>query len=257
MMHLGSTLPQWDIPRSGLEALYKCIKSKSMSQVQGPYLSNSNKYLIFRTLSTSTRVFLASSSACCSSNPLILVPIVFEYTSSPSHVDCSLTLLTSRFHGFEHTTAALSSQFSPSSPRYYRGAVVRRDPHNAFLPIVRTLTRIFAPNENPSPNNGLLGNFSLSHFTTCLISHVARALYRTPVVILLPAQPRLFTTQASHFPESTSGRSTCRRYISCDPPLNPCSVTTIGRSSIDPILSTSSSVKYVVLGGKLASIISS
>ena len=242
MMHLDSTLPQWGIPRLGLEALYKPIKFKRMNQVRGPYLSNSNKYLIFRTLSTSTRVFLASSSACCSSNPFILVPIVFEYTSSPSHVDCSLTLLTSRFHGFEHTTAPLSSHVSPSSPRYYKEAVIRRDSHNAFLRTVRTLTRIFAPSEKPSPNNGLLGNFSLSHFTTCLMSHVARALYRTPVVILLPAQPRLFTTQASHFPESTNGRSTCRRYISCDPPLNPCSVTTIGRSSIDPIFSNSSSV---------------
>ena len=242
MMHLDSMLPQWDIPRSGLEALYKGIKSERMSQVRGPYLSNSNRYLIFRTLSTSTRVFLPSSSACCSSSPLILVPMVFEYTSSPSHVDCSLTLLTSRFHGFEHTTAPLNSHFSPSSPRYYKEAVIRRDSHNAFLPTVRTLTRIFAPNENPSPNNGLLGNFSFSHFTTCLMSHVARALYRTPVVILLPAQPRLFTTQASHFPESTKGRSTCRRYISCDPPLKPCSVITMGRSSTDPMLSKSSSV---------------
>ena len=241
-MHLGSMLPQWDIPKSGLEALSKTIKSKIMRQVQGPYLSNSNKYLIFRTLSTSTRVFLASSSACCSSNPLMLVPIVLEYTSSPSHVDCSTTELTSRFHGFEHTTAPLSSHFSPSSPRYYKETVIRREPHNLFLTNVRTLTRIFAPNENPSPNNGLLGNFSLSHLTTCLISHVARALYRIPVVILLPAQPRLFTTQASHFPESTNGRNTCRRYISCDPPLKPCSVTTIGRSSIDPIFSNSFSV---------------
>ena len=241
-MHLGSMLPQWDTPRLGLGALYRSVKSKRISRVQGPYLSNSNKYLIFRTLSRSTRVFLPSSSACCSTNPLIFVPIVFEYTSNPSHVDWSVTELTSRFHGFEHTTAPLSSHFSPSSPRYYKETVIRCDPHNVFLTTVRTLTRIFAPNENPSPNNGLLGNFSLSHFTTCLISHVARALYRTPVVILLPAQPRLFTTQISHFPESTSGRSTCRRYISCDPPLKPCSVTTIGLSSIDPIPSNSLSV---------------
>ncbi len=141
-MHLDSMLPQWDIPRSGLEALYKSMKPGGMSQGQGPYLSNSNKYLIFRTLSTSTRVFLASSSACCSSNPLILVPIVFEYTSSPSHVDCSLTELTSRFHGFEHTTAPLSSHFSPSSPRYYKETVIRRTPHNVYLITVRTLTRI-------------------------------------------------------------------------------------------------------------------
>ena len=241
-MHLGNMLPQWDTPRSGLEALYKSVNSKRISQVQGPYLSNSNKYLILRTLSRSTRVFLASSSACSSTNPLILVPIVFEYTSSPSHVDWSLTELTSRFHGFEHTTAPLSSHFSPSSPRYYKETLIRRAPHNVFLTTVRTLTKIFAPNENPSANNGLLGNFSLSHFTTCLMSHVARALYRTPVVILLPAQPRLFTTQASHFPESTNGRSTCRRYISCDPPLKPCSVITIGRSSIEPILANSLSV---------------
>lgn len=241
-MHPGSMLPQWDTPKSGLEALYRSIKSKRMSQVQGPYLSNSNKYLIFRTLSRSTRVFLASSSACCSTNPLILVPIIFEYTSSPSHVDWSLTELTSRFHGFEHTTAPLSSHFSPSSPRYYKETVIRSDRQYAFLTTVRTLTRIFAPNENPSPYNGLLGNLSLSHFTTCLMSHVARALYKTPEVILLPAQPRLFTTQASHFPESTNGRSTCRRYISCEPPLKPCSVTTIGRSSIDPIFSNSLSV---------------
>ncbi len=45
--------------------------------------------------------------------------IVLEYTSSPNHDRCSTVEATSRFQGLEHTTAALSRQSEPSSPRYY------------------------------------------------------------------------------------------------------------------------------------------
>lgn len=47
-----------------------------------------------------------------------LVASVLEYTSRPIHVLCSANEPASRFHGFETTTAALSSHLSPCSPTY-------------------------------------------------------------------------------------------------------------------------------------------
>lgn len=44
--------------------------------------------------------------------------MVVEYTSFPIQLLCSAKLPCSRFHGFEHTTAASNLQPSPSSPRY-------------------------------------------------------------------------------------------------------------------------------------------
>lgn len=38
----------------------------------------------------------------------ILDPIVLLYTSKPSHVDCNLTELTSRFQGLAQSTAAFN-----------------------------------------------------------------------------------------------------------------------------------------------------
>lgn len=120
---------------------------------------------------------------------------------------------------------------------------------------VPTVVKMFAPSENPTPNIRLRGHFSLAHFTVCRTSHVARALYNMLFVILLPAQPREFTTSASHSPplrppafapagvSATSGASTCRRYVSYDPPLRPCRQMSSGLSSSAPRASKAASEK--------------
>ena len=103
---------------------------------------------------------------------------------------------TSRFHGLEMTTAAFNSQLAPSSLTYYAG--INFQCQDIYLKKQLTLVIIFAPKENPIPNNGLLGNFPLSHLTVCLQSQVDLALNKIPLVILCCAQPLEFTTQASH-----------------------------------------------------------
>jgi hypothetical protein len=147
------------------------------------------------------------------------VPIAREYTSNPKNVRCNANEPASRFHGLERTTAALKAHSEPSSPMYCS---------QSELPLIildmgiRTLVKIFAPKLKPTPNKGLLGNCFRYHFTVCLTSQVARALYKTLLVIFDFAQPLEFTTHASQPPTSlTKGASTCLRYSSCEPPLSP------------------------------------
>lgn len=47
-------------------------------------------------------------------------PMTLEYIL-PMNVRCRALQHSSRFQGFEHTTAALKTQFSPSSARYCGG----------------------------------------------------------------------------------------------------------------------------------------
>ena len=110
---------------------------------------------------------------------------------------------------------------------------------------------MFAPNENPMPNNGRFGNVFRSHFTTWRTSHVARALNSKGVLIFICAHPRPFTTHASHplVSSSTSGARAALRYTSCDPPVNPCSATSMGLESFDGSAASSSFEKKVVRAG--------
>lgn len=53
-----------------------------------------------------------------SNNSFMLEPIALLYTSVPTQVRSRFKEQISRFQGFAQSTAALSSQLSPSSPRY-------------------------------------------------------------------------------------------------------------------------------------------
>lgn len=95
---------------------------------------------------------VASLVTDASNTFLRFLPIIFEYTSRPSHERCRNWFPVSRFQGLETITAAFRTQSLPSSPRYY---VV--DAHirfkrfiiylKAILSVVRTFVKIFAPRE--------------------------------------------------------------------------------------------------------------
>ena len=104
------------------------------------------------------------------------VPIVLEYTFIPSQDRWRAKDPVSKFHGFEHTTAASSAQSLPSSPRNYTHNSWSDERTCSTSSTIRTLTIIFAPIENPIPNKGRLGNIFLNHLTTCRTSHVDLAL---------------------------------------------------------------------------------
>src|SRR4051794_23066895 len=77
-----------------------------------------------------------------------ILPMTRRYTSFEKMRLCITLLQTWRSNGFPSATAAFNGQFDPSSPRYY-GCV--NDETGSMVSMERTLVRMLAPRENPTP----------------------------------------------------------------------------------------------------------
>lgn len=143
---------------------------------------------------------------------LNILPITLEYTCFPRSVRWRALFATSKSNGLPTAMAPLSGQPAPSSPTYCRQKLAGGSQVSSNVVARPTFVKMFAPSEKPSANSGRFGKVALAHFTTCRTSHVALALNSTPLVTLLLAHPREFTTHTSQSPPSrTRGAMACRR----------------------------------------------